>query len=138
MGRAMSPDQHAKSLNGRRGSRFVSQEGFLARVMAIDGTWCRDCKIMDVSDYGAKLRVDKSLEGLHLREFFLVLSRTGIAHRRCELVWFRGGELGVNFPRRTSATGQPESNIAGASADETFPGPRRRHVERKLSSGAEI
>jgi hypothetical protein len=137
MGSAMQPDQPAKSLDGRRGPRFVSQDGFPARVMAIDGTWCRDCKIMDVSDLGAKLRVDQSLEGLHLQEFFLVLSRTGIAHRRCELVWFRGGALGVNFVRRTSATGQPESAMPGASAEETFPGPRRRHVERKLSSGAE-
>ena len=137
MGRAITPDQHAKSLDGRRGSRFVSQEGFPARLMAIDGTWCRDCKIMDVSDFGAKLRVDQSVEGLHLREFFLVLSRTGIAHRRCELVWFRGGELGVNFARRTGAIGQPVSNIPGALGEETFPGPRRRHVERRLSIGAE-
>jgi hypothetical protein len=103
------------SLAERRGIRFVSQEGFPARVMAIDGTWCRDCKIMDVSDFGAKLLIDQSVEGLRLREFFLVLSRTGIAHRRCELVWFRGCELGVNFVKRTGATAQPKSKIRDAS-----------------------
>jgi hypothetical protein len=105
--------------------------------MAIDGTWCRDCKIMDVSDFGAKLQIDQSVEGLHLREFFLVLSRTGIAHRRCELVWFRGCELGVNFVRKTGATVHPGSKIPGDKAEETFPGPRRRHVELKISMGAE-
>ena len=103
------------SLAERRGNRFVSQEGFPARVMAIDGTWCRNCKIMDVSDFGAKLQIDQSVEGLRLREFFLVLSSTGIAHRRCELVWFRGGVLGVNFVRRTGATAQPRSKIRDAS-----------------------
>src|ERR1700686_2338704 len=68
VGCAMPTDQ--PSLAERRGNRFVSQEGFPARVMAIDGTWCRDCKIMDVSDFGAKLQIDQSVEGLRLREFF--------------------------------------------------------------------
>jgi hypothetical protein len=35
--------------------------------------------------------------GLHLKEFFLLLSSTGLAYRRCELVWVRGEQIGVSF-----------------------------------------
>ena len=46
---------------------------------------------------GAKLTVDGSVEGLHLKEFFLLLSSTGLAYRRCELAWVNGDQIGVNF-----------------------------------------
>jgi hypothetical protein len=35
--------------------------------------------------------------GLHLKEFFLLLSSTGLAYRRCELAWVNGDQIGVNF-----------------------------------------
>jgi hypothetical protein len=41
--------------------------------------------IEDVSDGGAKLTVEGSIEGLQLKEFFLLLSSTGLAYRRCGL-----------------------------------------------------
>jgi hypothetical protein len=66
-------------------------------IMAIDGTWRRSCSIEDVSDTGAKLNVEGSLDGLHLKEFFLLLSSTGLAYRRCELVWVHGEQIGVSF-----------------------------------------
>src|SRR4029078_11934843 len=69
----------------RSGRRIAFERGHPAYMMAIDGTWRRDCMMEDVSDGGAKLTVDGSLEGLHLKEFFLLLSSTGLAHRRCEL-----------------------------------------------------
>jgi hypothetical protein len=34
---------------------------------------------------------------LHLKEFFLLLSSTGLAYRRCELSWVNGDQIGVNF-----------------------------------------
>jgi hypothetical protein len=34
---------------------------------------------------------------LHLKEFFLLLSSTGLAYRRCELAWVNGDQIGVNF-----------------------------------------
>src|ERR1700682_6408281 len=125
---AMSPDQPSTSFSQRRGPRFVSQYGFVAMVMAIDGTWYRDCKIMDISDFGGMLRIDQSVEGLCLQEFFLVLSRTGTAHRICQMVWFRGTELGVNFVRTTGAAYQFVSKIPGTNADETFSRRGRRRV----------
>ena len=66
-------------------------------MMGIDGTWRRSCSIEDVSDTGAKLIVEGALEGLHLNEFFLLLSSTGLAYRRCELAWVNGEQIGVSF-----------------------------------------
>ena len=71
-----------------------------AQMMSIDGTWRRDCTLEDVSDTGAKLTVNGSIEGLHLKEFFLLLSSTGLAYRRCALVWVNGDKLGVSFLRQ--------------------------------------
>lgn len=69
-------------------------------MMAIDGTWRRACKLKDVSDVGAKLQVETSIEGLALKEFFLLLSSTGLAYRRCELDRVNGEELEVSFIRQ--------------------------------------
>src|SRR3954470_24508327 len=81
----------------RRGERIVFERGFAAHMMGIDGTWRRDCVMEDVSETGAKLTVEGSVEGLHLKEFFLLLSSTGLAYRRCELAWVNGDQIGVNF-----------------------------------------
>jgi PilZ domain len=66
-------------------------------IMGIDGTWRRLCSMEDISDTGAKLTVDGTLDGLNLKEFFLLLSSTGLAYRRCELVWVHGEQIGVSF-----------------------------------------
>lgn len=66
-------------------------------IMAIDGTWRRTCQLLDVSSTGARLLVEGSLEGLQLKEFFLLLSSTGLAYRRCEMIRVTGDEMGVQF-----------------------------------------
>lgn len=71
-----------------------------AHIMAIDGTWRRACALLDVSESGATLGIEGTVEGLSLREFFLLLSSTGLAYRRCELDWVNGDRIGVNFLRR--------------------------------------
>ena len=81
----------------RGNSRVVFERGIPAQMMGIDGTWRRECTMEDVSESGAKLTIDGSVEGLHLKEFFLVLSSTGLAYRRCELAWVNGDQIGVNF-----------------------------------------
>ena len=40
---------------------------------------------------------EKAIEGLPLKEFFLVLSTVGKAYRRCQLAWVNGDQLGVRF-----------------------------------------
>ena len=71
-------------MENRRANRVVFERGFAANMMAIDGTWRRPCTMQDVSETGARLTVDGSIEGLQLKEFFLLLStmgkRTGAAN----------------------------------------------------------
>jgi hypothetical protein len=81
----------------RKGERVTFERGISAHMMGIDGTWRRDCAVEDISETGAKLTVEGSIEGLHLKEFFLLLSSTGLAYRRCELAWVNGDQVGVNF-----------------------------------------
>jgi hypothetical protein len=71
--------------------------------MGIDGTWRRNCLMIDVSQTGARLWVEGSIEGLDLKEFFLLLSSTGLAFRRCRLVRVSGDQLGIEFLARDKA-----------------------------------
>jgi hypothetical protein len=81
----------------RFGERVVFERGYDAHMMAIDGTWRRACSLLDISEDGAKIAVEGTVGELHLKEFFLLLSSTGLAYRRCELAWVNGEEIGVNF-----------------------------------------
>ncbi len=85
------------AIERRKGERVTFERGIGAHMMGIDGTWRRDCTIEDISETGSKLTVDGSVEGINLKEFFLLLSSTGLAYRRCELSWVNGEQLGVNF-----------------------------------------
>nr|WP_249142076.1 PilZ domain-containing protein [Bradyrhizobium diazoefficiens] len=68
-------------------------------MMAIDGTWRRRCAVKTISEAGARLVLEVSIEGLSVTEFFLVLSSTGLAYRRCELDCVNGAEITVKFLR---------------------------------------
>ena len=81
----------------RKSGRVDFERGIHVYIMGIDGTWRRDCVMYDVSQTGARLSVEGSIEGLDLKEFFLLLSSTGLAYRRCELVRVNGTEIDVSF-----------------------------------------
>lgn len=98
----------------RGNSRVVCERGVPAQVMGIDGTWRRECTMEDVSESGAKLTIDGSVEGLHLKEFFLLLSSTGLAYRRCELAWMNGDQIGVNFLKVGDKKKKMRSTAVGA------------------------
>jgi hypothetical protein len=66
-------------------------------IMAIDGTWRRNCVLKGISITDAQLTLDGSIEGLNLKEFFLLLSSTGLAYRRCELVRVNGPDIEIRF-----------------------------------------
>ena len=89
------------STERRNDGRVTFERGIPAFMMAIDGTWRRNCIMEDVSEIGAKLTIEGSVEGLHLKEFFLLLSSTGLAYRRCELSWVNGDQIGVNFIKQS-------------------------------------
>lgn len=77
--------------------RVTFSRGYDVCIMAIDGTWRRDCVLNAISDTDAALTVEGSIQGLNLKEFFLLLSSTGLAYRRCELVRVNGTEMDVSF-----------------------------------------
>lgn len=55
----------------------------------------RPCKIVDMSDQGARLDLDAADR---LPKFFsLTFSRSSRAGRRCEIRWKRGRTVGVKF-----------------------------------------
>jgi len=65
--------------------------------MGVDGTWQRSCVLRDASSTGARIEINGSTDVLRAKEFFLVLSSTGLAFRRCELVWIDGTIAGIRF-----------------------------------------
>lgn len=81
----------------RRGEAIAFERPINVQLMGIDGTWRRSCQMLEVSEVGAHLVVEGSMEGLNLKEFFLLLSVTGLAYRRCELEWVRADHMGVSF-----------------------------------------
>jgi hypothetical protein len=91
--------------------RVAFGRGYDVCIMAIDGTWRRDCILQAISDVDAVLTVEGSIQGLNLKEFFLLLSSTGLAYRRCELVRVNGTEMDVQFlkakSRKKKSAGPP-------------------------------
>jgi hypothetical protein len=81
----------------RRASRVRFEHRHPVNLMGVDGTWRRSCFLLDASESGAKLEIEGSAEVLQGREFFLSLSSTGLAFRRCEMVWIDGSQVGVRY-----------------------------------------
>jgi hypothetical protein len=96
----------------RRTDRVHFEMGLPARIMGIDGTWFRPCIVEDISETGAQLSFEGSVEGLPLKEFFLVLAARGGAYRVCEMVWLKGETIGLRF--LTKALGDPAQRRARA------------------------
>src|SRR3982074_2105823 len=93
----------------RKSQRVDFDSGIRAYIMGVDGTWRRDCTMLDVSQTGARLWVEGSLEGLDLKEFFLLLSSTGLAYRRCSMVRIAGDQIGVQFNDKETAKKKPQT-----------------------------
>jgi hypothetical protein len=86
----------------RKNERVEFGLGIDVHMMGIDGTWRRDCTMNDVSRTGARLTVNGPIQGLDLKEFFLLLSSTGLAYRRCRMVRLAGDQIGVEFLKPTT------------------------------------
>ncbi|MGY3405842.1 hypothetical protein ACVWZV_001955 [Bradyrhizobium sp. GM5.1] len=101
--RSAAPSGHGGTIgmaeDGKGAERVTFSRGYDVCIMAIDGTWRRDCKLNAISDTDAILTVEGSIQGLNLKEFFLLLSSTGLAYRRCELVRVNGVEMDIQFLR---------------------------------------
>lgn len=99
--------------DGRKALRVRMDHKQAVNLMGSDGTWRRSCVLLDVSQSGAKIEVEGTLDVLQAKEFFLLLSSTGLAYRRCELVWIDGTVAGVHF---ITADGKKKPASAKAAA----------------------
>ena len=83
----------AKNSNRRQ---FVRRPlSYPAKIVATDGSWGRNCRVLDVSDGGAKLALEKPVE--LPADFFLALSMRGGTMRKCHVMWTDDNEIGVRF-----------------------------------------
>ena len=90
------------SEESKQSDRVNFSRGYDVCIMAIDGTWRRQCQLNAISDNDAILTVEGSIQGLNLKEFFLLLSSTGLAYRRCELVRVNGASIEIRFMKAKS------------------------------------
>ena len=60
-----------------------------------DGSPLRACLLADVSETGARLKLEAP--GIMPNQFTLLLAGAGNARRRCDVVWNTGRQLGVRF-----------------------------------------
>ena len=97
--------------------RVTFSRGYSVCIMGIDGTWRRDCTLNAISDNDAILTVEGSIQGLNLKQILLLLSSTGLAYRRCELVRVNGAEIDVQFLQ-----GKNKKRGPGAAAREALMG----------------
>src|ERR1700720_1290479 len=99
--------------------RVTFSRGYGVCIMGIDGTWRRDCLLNAISDNEAVLTVEGSIQGLNLKEFFLLLSSPGLAYRRIQLVRVNGTEIDVPFlkgnpnKKRPGSTSNHEARAGG-------------------------
>jgi hypothetical protein len=67
------------------------------RVMAIDGTWCADGLLFEISDSEALIELT---EHAPEAEFFLMLTQFGNpVFRHCRRKWVQGAQIGVSLKR---------------------------------------
>ena len=71
--------------------------GYGATIVAPDASWTRKCRVIDVSETGAKLALEEPSELPN--DFVLMLSERGGPTRRCHVVWATDDQLGVEFER---------------------------------------
>lgn len=95
-----------------RTHRVVFQRGYSAQIMAIDGTWRRECTVRDVSEVGAMLTVEGTLESIAPRQFFLLLASSGLVYRHCELSWINGDQIGVSFLKEDNPHTEPAALLS--------------------------
>lgn len=102
----------------RAAPRVAFQHGYSVCIMGIDGTWRRECTMINVSESGVLLAMKDPIAGLDLREFFLLLSATGLAYRRCGLVRVDGDKIGAKFLKPIA---RPNSELSRVPSSDAKP-----------------
>ena len=85
------------------------------RVMTIDGTWCGEGLLIDISDTEAQLELTG--RAAEFAEFFLLLTSFGNpVFRRCRRQWVDGAKVGVSF-KKTNIGMKKSLKEAGQEAE---------------------
>jgi hypothetical protein len=71
--------------------------GYGATIVAPDASWTRKCRVIDISESGAKLALEEP--GELPKDFVLMLSERNGPTRRCHVVWATDEQIGVEFER---------------------------------------
>jgi hypothetical protein len=69
---------------------------YSARILADKNSPPMACEVVDISESGARLALER--EGELPDTFILLLSANGAARRHCRVVWRDGTTVGVEFP----------------------------------------
>jgi len=78
--------------------KFVRRAiGYAATIFAPDGSWSRKCRVIDISQTGAKLGFEEASD--LPPNFVLALSERGGPTRHCRLMWAANEQAGVEFER---------------------------------------
>lgn len=85
-------------INKRTKKRVALDQAFNSALIGIDGTWQKRCRIEDISDSGARIKVFQPI-GARMRdeEFFLVVTDDAKVRRRSKLVWTKNTSAGLAF-----------------------------------------
>jgi hypothetical protein len=112
----LGKQEHAMAVENTGPEHVTFGRGHSVWIMAIDGTWRRNCVLNGISATDAQLTLEGSIEGLNLKEFFLLLSSTGLAYRRCELVRVNGADIDIRFMKAKSGNKSSRSSRDDAVA----------------------
>jgi hypothetical protein len=85
----------------------ISYEGL---IVSLDGAVVEQCKLVNVSASGAKLKFAPSAPVPDL--FVLLLSRNGKVRRQCQVAWRQPDSVGVRFVASESAASEAMSCIS--------------------------
>jgi hypothetical protein len=91
----INKDKKKSFTNKRKHSRVALVYG--GRLVARDGSFGSKCVVLDISEMGARLKIDDTAAVPD--EVVLLLSRGGETQRRCTVVWRGRGEMGVRFEK---------------------------------------
>jgi hypothetical protein len=98
---------------GRKATRRGVRHG--AWIFTGRGAPLIPCMLLDVSESGARLRIDPAAKVT--ADFILVLSRDKRLNRRCRLIWRDAGVLGARFLVRHSIAPKQEESSPNAALE---------------------
>jgi hypothetical protein len=73
-----------------------------AKLLAAPGLPLRDCRLLDISEQGARVEIENTDQVPD--EFTLLLTPSGVPQRRCRMIWRTPTHVGVEFENPISAT----------------------------------